>query len=97
MVVLSSVSEGLPMSLLEAMAAGLPAVVTDVGGMAEVMRGCDTGMAAAPRDPEALAEALVRMVGSPDRARACYPERLTLEAMAESFWIISEAVQRISP
>lgn len=56
--VMSSVTEGLPVSLLEAMSVGLPAIVTDVGGMGEVAR-LSGGATMVPRsDPQAMAKAL---------------------------------------
>src|SRR6202012_4712030 len=57
-VAMSSVSEGLPMSLLQAMSMGLPAVVTDVGGMAEVVKLADCGLLAPVGDSEAMADAI---------------------------------------
>jgi glycosyltransferase involved in cell wall biosynthesis len=56
----SSLSEGLPTSLLEAMAAGKPSVVTDIGLVVEDGK---TGLVVPPRDPEAFAAAVRRLVG----------------------------------
>ncbi len=57
--VLSSVSEGICLTLLEAMAAGLPVVATDVGGNREVVEHGRTGWLVPPRDPDALADAIL--------------------------------------
>ncbi len=59
--VLSSISEGVPLTLLEAMATGLPVVATRVGGMAEVVTDSVTGLLVPPRDPAALASALLKI------------------------------------
>jgi glycosyltransferase involved in cell wall biosynthesis len=58
--VLSSDNEGTPVSLIEAAAAGLPAVATDVGGVGEVVTE-ETGILVPPGAPAPLAEAMVRM------------------------------------
>jgi len=55
---LSSISEGMPLSILEAMATGVPVVATDVGGNREVMRGLGTLVPS--RQPAAFAKALQR-------------------------------------
>lgn len=55
---LSSIAEGMPVTLLEAMAAGLPVVATDVGGVAMVVDAGVTGTLVPAGDPRALAEAL---------------------------------------
>ncbi|HEY6836006.1 MAG TPA: glycosyltransferase family 4 protein [Gaiellaceae bacterium] len=60
--VLSSRSEGFPVSILEAMAAGLPVVATDVGGISEAVVQGETGLLVPPNDPFALAEALERLI-----------------------------------
>jgi glycosyltransferase involved in cell wall biosynthesis len=67
--VLSSDNEGTPVSLIEAAAAGLPAVSTDVGGVGEVVGG-DTGLLVPRGDAEALAEALLRLAADPEGRRA---------------------------
>jgi len=54
----SSVTEGLPVSLLEAMSVGLPAVVTDVGGMGEIARLSGAVTLVPSSDPQAMAAAL---------------------------------------
>jgi glycosyltransferase involved in cell wall biosynthesis len=56
-----SVSEGLPNVVLEAMACGLPVVVTDAGGTREAVRDGVEGFVVAPRDPRALAESLEKL------------------------------------
>jgi glycosyltransferase involved in cell wall biosynthesis len=63
---LSSVSEGIPLTLIEAMAAGLPVVSTDVGGVAEVVSPGDTGLLAPAGDGAALADHVLALAGSPD-------------------------------
>jgi glycosyltransferase involved in cell wall biosynthesis len=59
---LSSTYEGLPIALIEAMAVGVPAVVTRVGGTPEVVADGVHGYLVPPRDPAALAAGLTRML-----------------------------------
>ena len=63
--VLSSDWEGMSNALLEAMAAGLPVVATRVGGNPEVVVDGVTGLLVPPSDPDALAEAIVRLLRDP--------------------------------
>jgi glycosyltransferase involved in cell wall biosynthesis len=89
--VLSSVSEGLPISILEAMAAGLPAIVTDVGGMPEVLSLSGAGKVVPPGKVDLLAQAITEFASRRAdleemgrKARSCYiryflPERMTEE------------------
>ena len=67
---LSSTTECLPISLLEAMAAGRPAVCTDVGGIAEVIVDGRTGLLVPPSDPERMAAALVTLLADPARRQS---------------------------
>ena len=60
--VMSSVTEGLGTSLLDAMAAGKPIVATTAGGMPEVVKDGETGILVPPRDDRALADAIVRLL-----------------------------------
>jgi glycosyltransferase involved in cell wall biosynthesis len=62
-VVMSSRSEGLPMVLLEAMAAGVPCVATAVGGIPQLL-GTDRGLIVPARDSAALASAMTAVAGS---------------------------------
>jgi phosphatidylinositol alpha-1,6-mannosyltransferase len=66
---LPSRAEGLPIVLIEAAAAGLPAVATDVGGCAEVVDDGETGYLVARGDHRALAERLARLLADADGAR----------------------------
>ncbi|WP_459938122.1 GT4 family glycosyltransferase PelF [Desulfonatronum parangueonense] len=60
--VLASWKEGLPLSILEAMAAGKPVVATDVGGVPSVVNNSNSGIIVPHRNPEAMAEAILQML-----------------------------------
>jgi glycosyltransferase involved in cell wall biosynthesis len=66
----ASRKEGLPLSLVEAMAAGLPVVATDVPGHRDVVVHGETGMLVPPGDTGALAEAVASLVSDPARRKA---------------------------
>ena len=69
-VVLPSLYEGLPLSLIEAMVAARPVVATAVGGTPELVVHDETGLLIPPRDPVALADAVERVASDPDLADA---------------------------
>ena len=85
----SSINEGQPIALLEAMAHGLPCVVTSVGGIPDTLKNEKEGLIVPPRDPNALADALQRLIedgdlrrrlGSSARDRVC--KEFSIEALA---------------
>ncbi len=88
--VLCSRQEGLSNAVMEGMAAGLPMVVTDAGGNAELVKDGERGYVVAPEQPDALAQAMLRVLAEPVRARRMgdaarrFVEReLTLERMID--------------
>ena len=88
---LSSHMEGLGTSLLDAMSFGVPVVATSAGGIPEAVVDGVTGRLVAPRDPDALAAAIVEALESPERraawgeaGRRRYEERFTDDRMVEA-------------
>ena len=88
--VMSSVTEGLGTSLLDAMAASRPIVATTAGGIPEIVEDGVTGVLVPPRDHAALAAAIVRMLKDDEGRRrmgavgfARVNERFTVERMVE--------------
>jgi glycosyltransferase involved in cell wall biosynthesis len=69
-VALSSVNEGTPVSLIEAMAAGTPVAATAVGGVPDVLRNGARGGLCPPKDPPALARVIEEALGPEARTRA---------------------------
>ncbi|MGW3991195.1 GT4 family glycosyltransferase PelF [Streptomyces sp. NPDC004830] len=67
-VMLSSISEGFPFTLIEAMSCGRATVSTDVGGVREAVG--ETGLVVPPRDPQAMAAAALELLGDAGRRRA---------------------------
>lgn len=64
--VLTSMAEGIPTVILEAMACGLPVVATDVGSVTEVVKDGQTGFVVPPSRPDKVAEAVNRLLSLPE-------------------------------
>jgi len=90
--VMSSSWEGLPLALIEAQACGLPAVVTDVGGNAEIVVKEETGFIVPPQNPEALAEAMLRLMALPVEMRQ-QMGRLARQRVEQQFSLESVVTQ----
>jgi glycosyltransferase involved in cell wall biosynthesis len=89
--VLCSRTEALPMAVLEYMAGGIPCVVTDVGGMKELVADGENGFVIQPDDPVALATRIIELLDDPDLARRMgskgrerVAHRFTMEAMVRN-------------
>ncbi|MGW7302508.1 GT4 family glycosyltransferase PelF [Streptomyces sp. NPDC054829] len=89
-VMLSSISEGFPFSLIEAMSCGRTTVSTDVGGVREAVG--DTGLVVPPREPEQMAAAALTLLKDDDRrlrlgaqARQRVIDRFTLRRSVDAF------------
>jgi glycosyltransferase involved in cell wall biosynthesis len=85
LVTLASIQEGLPMALLEAMAAGKPVVATKVGIVPELVQGGQTGLLVPPGNAELLAEALDTLITDPMRGQRLAAAALDLVKMNYSF------------
>jgi glycosyltransferase involved in cell wall biosynthesis len=99
--VMSSVTEGLGTSLLDAMACGRPIVATRAGGIPEIVEDGVSGLLVPPRDHHALAEAIVRALkDAPLRQRmgdagfARVNERFTVERMVSETATVYEQLSR---
>lgn len=66
--VLSSLAEGCPMVVLEAMAMELPIVATEVGGVPEQIEDCEQGWLVSTKKPDMLAKAIIEATGNPEEA-----------------------------
>jgi glycosyltransferase involved in cell wall biosynthesis len=90
-------NEGLSNAILEFMAAGLPMVVTDVGGNAEVVVEGQTGLVVPPHDPKRLGDAILDLAQDPgrrkamgDAARKRLAEEFSLTACVDRYYALYE-------
>jgi glycosyltransferase involved in cell wall biosynthesis len=100
--VLPSHSEGVSLALLEAMAAGLPVIVSRVGGLPEVVTDGENGLLIPPKDTEALTQALACLLADPAlaqrlgaNARRHVEENFSLERLGREInGIYTELIKR---
>lgn len=97
--VLPSLNEGLPMTVLEAMAASKPVIATRVGAMGSVIKDGENGLLVAPKDSEGLRNAIASLLSNPERRRrlgdqayAWVSQNYTSEAMALKYREMYEEV-----
>jgi len=95
--VLSSFLEGMGSSILDAMACRLPVVATKVGGIPEVVRHRETGLLVPPRNPSALAKAILKLYNDRElasrfgqRGYQVVHQKFSAEAMAERIILLYE-------
>ena len=83
----TSDDEGTPVSVIEAVALGIPVVATDVGGVKEILGGVPGTWLVSPGDPEAVAEALARALEEeeaiPEEARDRFVKRFAVSRLAK--------------
>jgi glycosyltransferase involved in cell wall biosynthesis len=99
--VMSSITEGLGTSLLDAMACGKPIVATTAGGIPEVVRDGETGILVPPRDHDAMAEAIVGLLRNTELHRkmgaaglSVVREQFSAERMVQETLRVYERVLR---
>lgn len=92
---MSSLHEGLPYTLLEAMALGIPIVATRVGGLAEVVQDENTGLLVPPQDTKAIVQAICRLHEEPtlrsqlgNHAQRLQQATYSVEAMTKRYLAI---------
>ena len=86
----SESSEGVPQSVLQYQAMAKPVVATNIGGIPEIVRQGETGILCNPRDPQAVADGVTRLLDEPEwaatlgrKAREMVVKNHSLSAMAE--------------
>ena len=87
--------EGLPLSVAEAMGAGVPVVASDVGGVSEIVKDEETGLLVLPKDPSQLSKAVLRILDQQElSARLSHnASKLCQEELA--FEIIGKKIEKV--
>jgi glycosyltransferase involved in cell wall biosynthesis len=104
---LTSISEGIPLTVIEAMAAGRPVVATNVGGVGEIVEDGTTGLLAPSGDDAGLAEHVLRLADDAAlrermgeagrrRAHALFPESRMHEEYARLYGEMLEDASKSS-
>lgn len=96
--ILPSVSEGMPVALLEAMMVGLPVIASQVEGVDEIVQDGQNGLTVPPADPKALSQAILRLALDAElrqrlgaQAKSFVENRFTLEAMCHRYLELFQA------
>jgi glycosyltransferase involved in cell wall biosynthesis len=87
-------SEGFGLTILEANASGIPAVASDVGGIPGILLDGENGVLVPPRDPERLAEAILRLVNN-DEYRATLGRRARELALKHDWRIVASDTEKL--
>jgi len=100
--IMSSKSEGVPISLLQAFSLGVPAIVPDVGGMAEVVRLAKAGIIVPAEDATEMTKAILRLAASDaereefsENAEKAFHSRFTLQIMVDAYMDLYRNTPRI--
>ncbi|MFH1843440.1 MAG: glycosyltransferase family 4 protein, partial [bacterium] len=98
LLLMPSLHEGLPYTLLEAMSLGIPVLASRVGGLAEVLMDGETGLLVPSQDSDAIRDALKRLLTEPGLASALgaaaaaqVRQKFTLDHMGDRYWQVYEA------
>ncbi len=99
--IMSSRSEGLPTSLLQGFSLGLPAIVTDVGGMAEAVRTAEAGLIVPPAEAEPMAAAITQLAKDgvlrrrfSENAASAFARHFSLERMLDAYMNLYQRPRR---
>jgi len=88
----SSTSEGVPLAICSGMAAGLPIVATEVGGLPEVIKNGERGLLVPPENEQAFLDALLFLIRSPEMRKQLGAKA---RAFIENEYSLSQAVRRV--